>query len=75
MECLYSGLNIANQCYSLYIFLPGMIFSLWAHKSASARVKIGNDLALKELIYHDDFQYRPRLKTMLIGNSDVEIED
>ena len=52
-----------------------MTFNLWAHKSASTRVKIGNALTLKELIYHDDFQYRPRLKTMLIGNSDVEIED
>ena len=52
-----------------------MTFNLWAHKSASGRVEIGNALTLKELINHDDFQYRPRLKTMLIGNSDVEIED
>ena len=52
-----------------------MNFNLRAHKSASKRVKKGNDFTLKELIYHDDFQYRPRLKTMLIGNSDVEIKD
>ena len=52
-----------------------MTFNFWAHKSASTRVKIGNALTLEELIYHDDFQYRPRLKTMLIGNSDIEFED
>ena len=50
-----------------------MTLNLRAHKSASRTVKIGNYITSKEAICHDDFQYRPRLKTMLIGNSDVEI--